>query len=61
LSVETTGIEGTGLGLALSKNLCEAMGATLSVTSSLGVGSTFAVAIPVAEARWSVTRTLNPD
>jgi PAS domain S-box-containing protein len=61
LSVETTGIEGTGLGLALSKNLCEAMGATLSVTSSLGVGSTFTVAIPVAEARWSVTRTLNPD
>jgi PAS domain S-box-containing protein len=60
LSAETTGIEGTGLGLALSKSLCEAMGATLSVASSLGVGSTFTVTLPIAEERWSVTRTLNP-
>jgi hypothetical protein len=41
LGAERTGIEGTGLGLALSLALTTAMGGTLSATSRLGAGSTF--------------------
>jgi len=41
LGAETTSIEGTGLGLALSRGLAEAMGASMGVESDMGRGSTF--------------------
>jgi CheY-like chemotaxis protein len=41
--------EGTGIGLALSRRLTEAMGGTLSATSTLGQGSTFTVDLPRVE------------
>ena len=48
LGAEQTNIEGTGLGLALSKRLVEGMGGRLGVSSEVGVGSTFWLELPVA-------------
>ena len=42
-------IHGTGLGLSIAKSIIEAMGGRLSVTSELGVGSTFTLHLLTAE------------
>ncbi len=49
LGLEHTGIEGSGVGLALSQHLCERMGGELGVESVPGVGSTFVIELPVPE------------
>lgn len=46
LDAEQRGIEGTGLGLALSRQLVTAMGGTIRATSQPGVGSVFSVELP---------------
>ena len=42
---------GTGLGLALTRRFCEMMGGEITVRSQRGIGSSFAIRIPVAGPR----------
>jgi PAS domain S-box-containing protein len=49
LDAAQTDVEGTGIGLTLSRYLTQAMGGTLDVESVIEQGSTFSVTLPVAE------------
>ena len=49
LGAEQSEIEGTGIGLALSHGLAQAMGGKIGVNSTPGAGSTFWVELAVAE------------
>ncbi|CUU60749.1 hypothetical protein Ga0074812_14628 [Parafrankia irregularis] len=52
LGAEDTGVEGSGLGLALSQALVTAMGGVLTVASRPGVGSVFAVVLDAVDVRY---------
>jgi CheY-like chemotaxis protein/anti-sigma regulatory factor (Ser/Thr protein kinase) len=60
LGAEATNVEGTGLGLVLSKRLAEAMGGSLEVSTELGHGSAFTVELARAEAV-ALTEALEGD
>ncbi len=49
LGAEQSGIEGTGLGLALAKGLAEAMNGSLTVESVIDQGSAFRLELPATE------------
>ncbi len=46
LGAEATAIEGSGLGLVLSRHLIEFMGGSLTFASEMGVGTTFTIELP---------------
>jgi len=49
LGAEARGIEGTGIGLVVTRRLVEAMGGTIGFTSGNGQGTVFRVTLPGAE------------
>ena len=61
LDAGQTDVEGTGIGLTLSKHLAEAMGGTLSVESVPGQGSTFSVDLPLVEGPVERYERLQPE
>lgn len=54
-------IEGTGLGMAITKNIVNMMGGTIEVISSLGEGSTFIMRIPLQSEEGTETKHLSED
>lgn len=52
---------GTGLGLSISRQLAEAMDGTLSVSSKLGVGTSFKLILPLRQAKKAKNTDVKPS
>ncbi len=61
LGREKSNLEGTGIGLVISKRLAEWMGGSLRAESSAGVGSSFFLTLPLASAADTVRQELGTD
>jgi CheY-like chemotaxis protein len=57
VGVQAGDIEGTGIGLAISRGLMEMMGGSIGVSSAVGEGTRFTVTLPAAERAELVTTT----
>jgi PAS domain S-box-containing protein len=60
LGAEQGPVEGTGLGLALSKRLVDVMGGTLTVETTIAAGTTFAVDLAVTDSPEATARAKTP-
>ncbi|MDR9499518.1 MAG: response regulator [Hydrogenovibrio sp.] len=61
LGNENSTIEGTGIGLSITKDLVEQMGGHIEVQSQVGVGTTFHVRLPLDDQRPQVSATAHDD
>ena len=61
LGAETSAIEGTGIGLALSRQLAEMMGGTLTISSTFGVGTCASLKLGIANAQAARCEPSRPE
>lgn len=61
LGREASGIEGTGIGLVISRRLAELMGGALGVESRAGEGSVFTLRLPAAEEQSISPQSATPE
>jgi len=61
IGAEASDVQGTGLGLALSRRLTEAMGGTLYATSEIGTGSTFELRLTLCEREAPLVARVAPE
>ncbi|MDE7311499.1 MAG: response regulator [Eubacterium sp.] len=59
-SSTVSGIQGTGLGMAITKNIVDMMGGTISVESEVGAGTTFTVSLQFQTCSGSVRQETIP-
>ncbi len=60
-SSTVSGVQGTGLGMAIAKNIVEIMGGTISVISKKDVGTEFTVRLPVRKVSAGEAKTLSKE